>query len=320
MIRRALVLGTLLAGGCDDSNVAVCWGNGCGFALAQPVADAGPNQTVDGGVLVELDGSGSRAGGAAIASYAWTQTAGTAVALTDADLAHASFVAPDLAAQETLTFRLTIVDSLGNADSDATDVTVRAVAPATLAVELLDGPLRPASPDPVDQSACPSATAALPADVAAAQLGLWLAARTLALAAGIDRADPSDWLDLVRRLVGDGAPPPAGLPGQLESFGYLLLQNTLIERDPALGEAVAARLHDAPQLADPAGLLAGRLQPTRRARPGQAVAMQASDPAQATDRAIATLLATRERCVDATDALAVTTAALRVVAAAEATP
>jgi hypothetical protein len=317
VIRRALVLGTLLAGGCDDSNVAVCWGNGCGFALAQPAADAGPNQTVDGGVLVELDGSGSRAGGAAIASYSWTQTAGTAVALTDADQAHASFVAPNLAAQETLTFRLTIVDSVGNADSDATDVTVRAVAPAPLAVELLDGPLRPASPDPVDPSACPSATAALPADVAAAQLGLWLAARTFALAEGTDRGDPSDWLDLVRRLVADGAPPPAGLPGQLESFGYLLLQNTLIERDPALGEAIAARLRDAPQLADPAGLLAGRLQPTQRATPVQTVAMQATtDPAQATDRAIATLLAAHERCVDATDALAVTTAALRVVAAA----
>ena len=321
MIRRALLLGTLFAGGCDDSSVAVCWGNGCGVVVAQPVADAGPSQTVDGGVLVELDGSGSRGGGVAITSYAWAQTAGMPVTLTNADQAKASFVAPDVTAQQTLTFRLTIVNNLGNADSDSTDVTVQPIAPAMLALQLLDGPLRPASPDPVDPHACPSATVGLPADVAAAQLGIWLAARTLALAKGIDRGDPSDWLDLVRRLVADGAPTPGGLPGQLEAFGYQLLENTLIERDPALGAAIAVRLHGAPELADPAGLLAGRLQPTQRTTPLQTLAMRATpDPKQATDRAIATLLAARARCTQAADALTVTTAALRIVVAAETAP
>jgi hypothetical protein len=312
VIRRAVLLGALLIAGCDDTSVAFCTGDLCGVAT-QPLADAGVSQTVDAGALVVLDGSNSRGGGAPIASYAWTQTGGVTVTLTDADQVQAAFVAPDVAAQQTLSFRLTIVNTLGAADSDGASVTVLPIAPAVVAIALLDGPLRPATPDPVDPAGCPSATDALPGDVVAAQLGLWLAARALALAKGLDDGDPSDWLDLVRRLIAADSAWPDGLAGQLQSFGYLLLENTLRERDPALQQAIEERLRDAPQLADPGGLLAGRMQVSDRVTLALA---PTADPSQAADHAIGELLAARTHCVDDGAALALTAAALRVVAAA----
>ena len=46
-------------------------------AQCSPVASAGPNQTVDAATVVTLNGSGSNDPDGTIASYAWTQTAGT---------------------------------------------------------------------------------------------------------------------------------------------------------------------------------------------------------------------------------------------------
>ena len=89
-----------------------------------PVVDAGPDQSVDAGVMVFLSGTGSDPDGV-IASYAWTQTGGMAVLLTGADAATAVFVAPDVSVEETLTFRLTVSDNTGAQASDEVQVTVR---------------------------------------------------------------------------------------------------------------------------------------------------------------------------------------------------
>ena len=91
-----------------------------------PVVDAGPDQSVDAGVMIFLSGSGSDPDGT-IASHAWTQTAGTSVPLTGADAATAVFVAPDVSVDETLTFRLTVADDAGAQASDEVRVTVHAV-------------------------------------------------------------------------------------------------------------------------------------------------------------------------------------------------
>ena len=88
-----------------------------------PIADAGPEQSVDAGVMVFLLGSGSDPDGN-IASYAWTQTGGPAVSLTGADAATAVFVAPEVSVEETLTFRLTVTDDGGAQASDEVGVTV----------------------------------------------------------------------------------------------------------------------------------------------------------------------------------------------------
>jgi hypothetical protein len=99
--------------------------------VASPVlakADAGPAQTVNESDTVVLDGSKSKLPGG-IDTYQWQQTSGTpTVTLIDDDTAKASFTAPDVGVGgTTLTFQLTVSNSSGKSDTDATTVTIRFV-------------------------------------------------------------------------------------------------------------------------------------------------------------------------------------------------
>jgi hypothetical protein len=87
---------------------------------SQPIANAGPSQTVSQGSLVTLVGTGSFAtnAGATIVSYSWVQTSGTPVSLTGANTATPTFTAPTVATS--LTFSLTVTDSTGAVSSPAT--------------------------------------------------------------------------------------------------------------------------------------------------------------------------------------------------------
>lgn len=87
-----------------------------------PAANAGPDQDVNPGDVVNLDGTGSSDRIGAIVSYRWSQTAGTPVVLANADTAMASFTAPDTSGGGTLTFRLAIEDAKGLTHSDDCDV------------------------------------------------------------------------------------------------------------------------------------------------------------------------------------------------------
>lgn len=85
------------------------------------VANAGPDQTVAPGSLVQLDGRGS----ARAVSYAWIQLpGGTAVTLTGANTATPSFIFP--AGSGPLTFRLTVTGSDGGTSID--DVVISAAS------------------------------------------------------------------------------------------------------------------------------------------------------------------------------------------------
>jgi len=106
---------------------------------APPVANAGPDQDVAGGVEVILDASGSTAGGGGGAlTFQWTQTAGPAVSLRGTVSAVTAFVAPAVTADTVLTFQVKVDDGALTA-TDSVNVTVRA-PPANLAPVANAGP------------------------------------------------------------------------------------------------------------------------------------------------------------------------------------
>ena len=90
-----------------------------------PVADAGPNQTVNEGVTVTLDGSNSSDPDNGIASYLWTQTGGPAVGLSNTTIVKPTFTAPDVGPGGTsLSFRLRVTDNGGLQSTDTCTITV----------------------------------------------------------------------------------------------------------------------------------------------------------------------------------------------------
>lgn len=91
-----------------------------------PTVDAGPDQSVEGGVSVLLTASGSDPDGDPL-TYSWTQLSGEPITLADADTATPSFTAPMVSG--TMEFRVTVDDGLGGSASDmvAVEVSVEAV-------------------------------------------------------------------------------------------------------------------------------------------------------------------------------------------------
>ena len=90
-----------------------------------PIADAGPNQTVNEGQLVGLDGSNSLDSDDGIASYTWIQTSGPQVTLSDPNGQQLTFTAPDVGSGgDSLTFKLTVSDHNGLQSTDSCVVNV----------------------------------------------------------------------------------------------------------------------------------------------------------------------------------------------------
>ena len=96
------------------------------------VAEAGPDQdNVGSGATVTLDGSGSTpTGSGRVVTYAWTQTGGTTVTLSNTTVLDPTFTAQTLNpgdADVTYEFTLTVTDDKGSTDAtDTVTITVKA--------------------------------------------------------------------------------------------------------------------------------------------------------------------------------------------------
>ncbi len=99
-----------------------------------PTANAGVDQSVNENTLVTLDGTASTDDGS-IASYAWTQIAGSTVTLSSSTASQPTFTAPEvLIAGETLSFELVVTDNLGvSSSTDTVNISINNVNQAPIA-------------------------------------------------------------------------------------------------------------------------------------------------------------------------------------------
>jgi hypothetical protein len=102
----------------DDCIVTVEWVN------QSPVANAGPDQTVEQGAGVTLNATASTEPDGDILAYYWRQTGGTPVTLNGPTSVQPSFVADTGGAASTLIFNLTVTDPEGLFASDECSVVV----------------------------------------------------------------------------------------------------------------------------------------------------------------------------------------------------
>jgi hypothetical protein len=89
-----------------------------------PIADAGPDQNVDEGDVVTLDGTGSTDPDGTISAYLWEQIAGISVTLSSTTASQPTFTAPAVAFPSSLQFRLTVTDNNAATHADTVYITV----------------------------------------------------------------------------------------------------------------------------------------------------------------------------------------------------
>ena len=96
-----------------------------GAVNSPPTATAGPDQTVEVGVTVALDGTATDPDGDLL-TFSWAQKSGSTVVLElGNDLTERSFLAPATTANASLEFTLTVTDTHGAVSTDTVTVTVR---------------------------------------------------------------------------------------------------------------------------------------------------------------------------------------------------
>ena len=100
----------------------------CANAVNPPVASAGPALTVAAGATVTLAGTAT---GTAPLAFAWVQTSGPTVALSNPAIATPSFVAPIVTTATQLAFSLTVSNAVGSSTASVT-VTVNASTAPTI--------------------------------------------------------------------------------------------------------------------------------------------------------------------------------------------
>jgi hypothetical protein len=101
------------------------------FINAQPLANAGVDQSVNEGVVVILDGSASSDHDNNTLTYSWTAPSGITLSSTSA--AKPTFTAPEVMTNQSYTFSLVVNDGTVNSTSDQVIITVKQVNKAPIA-------------------------------------------------------------------------------------------------------------------------------------------------------------------------------------------
>ena len=96
-------------------------------SLLSPVADAGPDQTVDSNELVQLEGSNSSDPNDSSLSYSWTQTEGPEVTISDPTSVNPTFISPEVDEETLISLNLTVTNELELTDSDSVTITVQPI-------------------------------------------------------------------------------------------------------------------------------------------------------------------------------------------------
>jgi len=100
--------------------------------IKPPLAEAGPDQTVNQSVSVTLDGTGSTDPDGGLLAYSWLQTSGAPVTLDNPGSAQPRFAANTGGASSNLVFRLTVTNRVGLSGSDQCSVAVSPADPVVV--------------------------------------------------------------------------------------------------------------------------------------------------------------------------------------------
>ncbi|WP_170246397.1 PKD domain-containing protein [Colwellia hornerae] len=96
-----------------------------------PTADAGSDLTIDENTSGTLNGAGTDSDGT-ISTYLWSQTAGPSISLSSTSIDSPTFVAPEVDADTTVSFDLTVTDNGGLTATDSIEITIINLVPANI--------------------------------------------------------------------------------------------------------------------------------------------------------------------------------------------